>query len=80
MLTPLQLPFVYHNPSCDGSARDAEENRMRKKNLVDKTWPRKDWASSIHFDKVKNKKCNPPLIVSRTKWWKKLYKPRLTIE
>jgi len=21
----------------------------------------------------------PPLIVSRTKWWKQLYKPRLTI-
>jgi len=37
LLTPLQLPFVYHNPSCDGCARDAEENRMREKNLVDKT-------------------------------------------
>jgi len=37
MLTPLQLPSVYHNPSCDGCARDAEENRMRKKSLVDKT-------------------------------------------
>jgi len=36
-LTPLQLPSVYHNPSCDGCARDAEENRMQKKNLVDKT-------------------------------------------
>jgi len=28
MLTPLQLPSVHHNPSCDGCARDAEENRM----------------------------------------------------
>jgi len=34
MLTPLQLRSVYHNPSCDGCARDAEENRMRKKSLV----------------------------------------------
>jgi len=28
MLTPLQLPCVHHNPSCDGArtcARDAEE-------------------------------------------------------
>jgi len=30
MLTPLQLPSVYHNTSCDGCARDAEETRMRK--------------------------------------------------
>jgi len=37
MLTPLQLPSVYHNHSCNGYARDAEEIRMRKKNLVDKT-------------------------------------------
>jgi len=37
MLTPLQLPAVYHNPSCDGNARDAEENRMRERSLVDKT-------------------------------------------
>jgi len=22
MLTPLQLPSVYHNPFCDGCARD----------------------------------------------------------
>jgi len=22
----------------------------------------------------------PPVIISRMKWWKKLYKPRLTIE
>jgi len=42
MLTLIQLPSVYHNPSCDGCARDAEENRMRKKNLVDKTQPGKD--------------------------------------
>jgi len=31
MLTPLQLPTVHQNYSCDGCARDAEENRMRKK-------------------------------------------------
>jgi len=37
ILAPPQLPSVYHNPSCDGCARDAEENRMRKKNLVGKT-------------------------------------------
>jgi len=36
MLTPPQLPSVYHNPSCDGCASDGEENRMRKKSLVDK--------------------------------------------
>jgi len=41
-LIPLQLPSVYHNPSCDGCASDAEENRMRKKSLVDKTYERKD--------------------------------------
>jgi len=40
MLMPLQLHSVYHNPSCDGCARDAEENWMRKKNLV-KTCQRK---------------------------------------
>jgi len=37
MLTPLQLPYFYHNPSCDECARDAEEHRMRKKSLVGKT-------------------------------------------
>jgi len=37
MFTPLQLPFVHHIPSCDGCAHDAEENRMRKESLVDKT-------------------------------------------
>jgi len=38
MLTPLQLLSVRHNPSCDGCARDAEENRMGKESLlVDKT-------------------------------------------
>jgi len=51
MLKPLQLPSVQYNPSCDGCARDAEENRMRNNNLVDKTFPTKDWTSS--FDKVK---------------------------
>jgi len=30
-------PLVPHNPSCDEYARDAEENKMRKKSLVDKT-------------------------------------------
>jgi len=30
MLSPLQLPPVHHNPSYDGYARDAEENRMWK--------------------------------------------------
>jgi len=37
MLTPLQLPAVDHNPSCEERARDADENRMRKKSLLDKT-------------------------------------------
>jgi len=37
MHTSLQLPSVYHNPSCDGCTHHAEENRMRKKSLVDKT-------------------------------------------
>jgi len=36
LLTPLKLPSVFHNPSSGGDARDAQENRMRKKNLVDK--------------------------------------------
>jgi len=36
MLTPLQLPFVHYNPCCDGCARDAEENRMRKESIVEK--------------------------------------------
>ena len=30
MLAQLQLSSVYHNPSCDGCARDAEENPIRK--------------------------------------------------
>jgi len=37
MLTPLQLPSVHRNPSCDGCARDAEENRKQKEGLFDKT-------------------------------------------
>jgi len=37
MLSLLQLPSVYHNSACDGCARDAEENQMRKKSLVGKT-------------------------------------------
>jgi len=37
MLTPLKLPPVHHNASCDGCARDAAGNRTRKKSLVDKT-------------------------------------------
>jgi len=36
MLTPLQLPSVYHNPFCGGCARDTQENRMQQKNF-DKT-------------------------------------------
>jgi len=28
MLTPLQLPSVQHNHSCDGRARDAEEKTV----------------------------------------------------
>jgi len=42
MLTPLQLPSIYHNPFCDGCARDAKEKRMRDNNLVDKMYARKD--------------------------------------
>jgi len=34
MLTPLQLLSVHRNTSCDECARDAEENRMQKKSLV----------------------------------------------
>jgi len=37
VLAPLQLPSVHHNPSCDGCARNAEENRMQKESLVNKT-------------------------------------------
>jgi len=39
MLTLLQLPSVHNIPSCDECERDAEENRMRKESLCDKTWP-----------------------------------------
>ena len=55
MLTPLHLLSVYHNPSCDGYARDTEESRLPKKNLVDKRSQgmAERRASSIHFDKVK---------------------------
>jgi len=42
MLTPLQPPSVHHNPSCDGCARDAKEERSRKEILVNKMYPRKD--------------------------------------
>jgi len=37
MPTPLQLPSVHHITSCDGCAPDAEENRIKKEGLVDKT-------------------------------------------
>jgi len=37
MLTPPQLPSVHHNLSCDGCARTAEENRMGKESVLDKT-------------------------------------------
>jgi len=37
ILTPLQLASARHNPSCDECARGAKENRMRKKNVIDKT-------------------------------------------
>jgi len=36
MLTPLHLPSVHRNPSCDGCARGTEENGIRKGSLVDK--------------------------------------------
>jgi len=35
MFTPLQLPSVHHNPSCDGCARDAEEKRMWKESSIE---------------------------------------------
>jgi len=35
--SPLQLPSVQHNPSCDRCAHDAEENRMQKENLAKET-------------------------------------------
>jgi len=36
--SPLQLPSVHHNPSCDGCAHDAEEEKMmQKEGLVNKT-------------------------------------------
>jgi len=34
MFTPLQLPSIHHNLSCDGCARDAEENRKAKRGFV----------------------------------------------
>jgi len=30
MFTPLQLPSLHHNPSCDGCARDDEEKENAK--------------------------------------------------
>jgi len=42
MLTPLQLPSVRHNLSCDGCARDAEENHVKRQfvreNVVKKNY------------------------------------------
>jgi len=38
MFTPLQLPAVQHYSSCDGCARDTEENRILKESVVDKTY------------------------------------------
>jgi len=37
MLSPLQLPSVHHDPSCDGCAGDAEQNQMRNRSVVGKT-------------------------------------------
>jgi len=34
MLTPLQLPSVYHNPTCNGCARDADSSELRKRLLL----------------------------------------------
>jgi len=34
MLTPLQLPSVYHNPTCNGCARDADSSERRKRLLL----------------------------------------------
>jgi len=31
MLTPLQLPSIHHNPSCDGCAHDAEKGENAKR-------------------------------------------------
>jgi len=67
MLTPLQLPSVYHTPSCDGCARDSEENRMRNKNLVDKRSQGKTERHVYISIKEKNKNFKPSLILSRLK-------------
>jgi len=37
MISPMQLPYVHHNASCEVYAHDAEENRIRKESLVSKT-------------------------------------------
>jgi len=47
--SPQQLPSIHHNPACDGCARDAEENRMRKEFGRKKTQPRKDSVSSMDY-------------------------------
>jgi len=62
MLTLLQLPSVYHNPPCDGCARDTEENRMRKKRS------HKVRLSVIYTFRYDIEiKCKPSSVTSRTK-------------
>ena len=54
MLTPLQLPSVHHNPSCDGSAKDAEKRQENvKREFGQQSVAKKRLASSKPFDKLK---------------------------
>ena len=47
--SPLKLPSVRHNPSCDECACDAEENRMRKESLVKKTYSQGKIERHLYF-------------------------------
>jgi len=64
MLTPLQLISVHNILSCDGCARDAEEERMRRefgrKNVTQE-------RLSVICAFPSREKFKPPLIVSRMK-------------
>jgi len=47
IVTSLQLPSVHHNPSCDGCARDAEENTRWKQRELGRQNVAKEWLSVI---------------------------------
>jgi len=54
--SPPQLPSIHHKPSCDGYAHYAVERKENaKRGFGQQKRPKKNWASSIYFDKLKKK-------------------------